>query len=456
MAQRVNTPKCLSDIAYKAVLDNIDRLDKDLVRGAIVSAPNFQHRKLKEMWRILKITHASCSFKYDGEVVDFDKLWASLPFLISSKTYTKFNLSNLPSVTSRNSTISNSRFQELFRCIGTNTPNLEEIILYGRKFPKFSLEIGAFDSISKLKNLAILVIKRVHVPLSGISLIMSNCKNIKKIRANDIETDIEPSRCCTYSNSFKFVITYERDRQSSRRQLSLKIDTISQKDIDNESLSVYWRNADDNTNLPVAYCTVRGITRGTEIYDEENLNEFSLFRNVKRAEIICDLGMVQNLRDFLRRSGWTIERLKMKFEDKISLSELFGFCPNLKTLEFYSCYLSGNDAPVEAMHQLKTFVWLNDLSKIEVPKVAFSSVLSAPLLQEVIIRAQNFDFSDNDTVITRIANGEILRNLQKFNIISFCSVEVESIEEQNLILLSIERLKELKNAMISAIKNRSS
>ncbi|CAB3381128.1 Hypothetical predicted protein [Cloeon dipterum] len=66
------------------------------------------------------------------------------------------------------------------------------------------------------------------------------------------------------------------------------------------------------------------------------------------------------------------------------------------------------------MQQLKRFKW-HYLNRFVSDKVAFSSVLSAPLLEEVNIDLPQIDFSDNDTIIARIQRREILRHLKKID-----------------------------------------
>ena len=96
--------------------------------------------------------------------------------------------------------------------------------------------------------------------------------------------------------------------------------------------------------------------------DIEEMVEFPHLPEVKSATILCRNKSANALRCFMKRNGDTLQELTLDgidIKEKMTLSEIFSFCPNLHSLELKRCILSGNDAPVDAMQQLKRFAWRN-------------------------------------------------------------------------------------------------
>ena len=80
-------------------------------------------------------------------------------------------------------------------------------------------------------------------------------------------------------------------------------------------------------------------------------------------------------------------------------------------------------------------------------EVAFSSILSAPLLEAFYIDVPKINFSDNATVIARIARRDILQNLKTFGMYQTMRINSEDDLLENSYL---ESFTELRNAITSA------
>ncbi|CAB3378697.1 Hypothetical predicted protein [Cloeon dipterum] len=102
------------------------------------------------------------------------------------------------------------------------------------------------------------------------------------------------------------------------------------------------------------------------------------------------------------------------------------------------------------MRRLKHFSWEN-IARDSSNRVAFSSILSAPLLEDVEIFLPNIDFSDNATIIDKIERRDILRNLKIFEMVP--SSWFSSVNELDNNASCLKCFTELRNAIDSIIYN---
>ncbi|CAB3381130.1 Hypothetical predicted protein [Cloeon dipterum] len=391
-------PPLLLDLAIKALIDNIDKLDKDLVKTIIVP---FRQKMLKEMFEMLWNHHLTC----DGEDDHNDKLWAILPFLINSKYYTKLDTLDLPGMVCPFSTVTNSRFQEFFRGVGANTPNLRELIIRQLTVrEEYSLEERELNSIIQLKNLAFLYIQNVQVPLSGILDMSRECKKLDCIRANKVIIDVQLS-CAAFGDNFAYIYIEAYDFYLGRTSLYMARTMRGGSKYKDYTHYIHLRLR-PRTNQELFLLAQRFAEKLKEIRivctylnDAKEIDEFPHLPQIKRATILSGRNSAHVLRCFLKINGQSLQELSLcdvGIEEKMAFSEIFNLCPNLKSLELNACTLVGNDAPVDSMQQLKRFSWC---SKNASDEVAFSSILSAPLLEDIYIDLPKIDFSDNATII---------------------------------------------------------
>ncbi|CAB3376914.1 Hypothetical predicted protein [Cloeon dipterum] len=374
---RVEPPRLL-DQAIKALYDNIDKYDKDLVKTII--GP-FRQKMLKEILEMEENHHSRC----DGREDQFAKEWAMLPFLINSKFYTKLDTHYFTRIYCLYATLSNSRFQEFIRCLGANTPYLRELNIYcPTRNGEYSLEERELNSIILLKNLAILTITRVSVPLSGIVDISRRCEKLKMLEASDVTIDVESSRV-TFRNDFVYV--YMDSRHFVPGRMNLWMDTTMQKldprYAENKQYTKLCLRPNKSSDFILVHMFAEKLSDieidFSRLKDVEEMNDFPLLPELKYAKMHCGGESANALRCFMKRNGETLQEL------------------SLEVVAIILVHLVWNHAPlsVDAMLHFKRFEWFSEEFPESFDKVAFSSTLSAPLLEDIHIDLPNIDFSDN-------------------------------------------------------------
>ncbi|CAB3387349.1 Hypothetical predicted protein [Cloeon dipterum] len=414
--------KRLLDIAFDATMDNIDSYDKDYVMKTFVP---IRSRKSEEMWNEAKNHHLHC----DGKGNHVDRLWAILPFLINSLKYVQFDTSDLTEMRCKSSTLSNSRFQEFIRCLGSNTPNLKELKIKSPRNLEHSLEERELASIIQLQNLKSLIILNVCVPLSGFMELIRRCKQLESIKVTDVEIDIDISHI-TFRNKFNFIIINALRRlENNRLGLNLKT-TLPNSEGDTRSRSmtkfVLVRKMVAQIGLEQGFEKVTEMRCWSkDLKDGERMDEFPHLPKVKIAHFDCNGTSGHVLRSFLKSNGPNLQELTLEGIDpkaNMTFAEIFSSCPNLESLKICDSNLHGNDAPVEAMSRLKQFEWRGLYCEISDP-AAFSSILSAPLLEEVFIDLPNINLDDYNTVVNGIRSRKILQNRKKFELVGYDELE---------------------------------
>ncbi|CAB3381117.1 Hypothetical predicted protein [Cloeon dipterum] len=452
-------PFSLLDLAIKSVGDNIDKYDKEYVKTIIEPV---RQMMLYDVFQKVDNHFVTC----DGQENHCDQLWAVLPCLINSKSYTTLNTYDLM-MKCKGPLLSNSRFQEFIRSLGSHAPNLKELNINAMVY---SLEERELTSIIQLKNLAILRINYVSVPLSGILDISRRCEKLKKITANNVKIDEEFS-----GGAFRDAFVYVCIDMCIPGNIFLSMETTLPTEVleyADHTHYIIFRLFKPRTIrdflLPQRFAeNLKEIFFNcSHLEDIEDMVEFPHLPAIKCARIICGRKSAHALRCFLKRNGKTLQKLYLsgiRTKENMSLSEIFSSCPNLRCLILSSSTLVGNDAPdVDTMRQLKRFEWIHDAGTLSYnasgcrpccDEVAFSSILSAPLLEEVDIDLIKIDFSDNATVIARIKRREILRNLKKFHMTLFNETTIMHFIEDYLESSSsyVKSFYELKNAIDSVI-----
>ncbi|CAB3375089.1 Hypothetical predicted protein [Cloeon dipterum] len=400
----------LSDMAFDVAMENIDSWDKNHVKKIIVP---YRSKKLDLSWHEAKNHHLNC----DGKGNHIDKLFATLPCLINSKMYKRFDITDWTEMHCKSSTLSNSRFQEFIRCLGSNTPNLEELMLSCPNGREYSLEKRELASIAQLRNLKKLNIVNVLVPLSGFLELTRQCDKLERIFVAKVGIDVEPSGDA-FSDKFVFI---DIDSQHERR-LGLTLESTLPSEQRYTGFDRFVRLKLAPTRVD-QISLIRGFTKVKEIMfyshnleDVETMDEFPHFPEVKFAHVHCKGATAHALRCFLKRNGQNLQELSLCGIDpkqNMTFAEVLTLSPHLTSFIIARSNLLGNDAPVEAMSRLTKFKWKGVYDE-SVDPVAFSSILYAPLLVDVNIDLPKIDFSDNDSILFRIRRREILQNIMEF------------------------------------------
>ncbi|CAB3388216.1 Hypothetical predicted protein [Cloeon dipterum] len=443
----------LLDLTIKIVYDYIERYDEDLLKTCIGPV---RHKMLEEVHRKMKDDpHPMCPLRDKKETnrdEKMEKIWAILPTLIKSTVRTKLDVSFLTFIRCNFCAWPNYRFQEFIRCLGANTPSLKELIMTGPYNLEYSLEERELASITKLKSLIILDIFRVQVALSGILDISRQCNKLKKIRANNSVTLDEVRSIPALRDDFKYVYI---EALLNADLISLHMET--DPDINSKKNLISMRHQpryiqEFSLALPFAK-KLQGININcTCLVETEEIVDFPHLPVVEYAWINCKGKSAHTSRCFMKRNGESLRELRLEgihSKENMTFREIFSFCPNLQCLEFFDCNFSGNDAPVDAMQKLKRFWWCNSDIRYSDDAAAFSSILSAPLLDDLCIAQKKIDFSDNATVIARIQSREILQNLKKFlmpNRMIYTGLTIGDC------ILQLKRFNDLKNAIQSVCR----
>ncbi|CAB3381109.1 Hypothetical predicted protein [Cloeon dipterum] len=440
----------LLDITFQTMFENIDNYDKNLVYTCI--GP-IRPKMLHTMFQMAARHHLNC----DGQGNHIDKLWANLPLLFYSKFFTKLDTEELTRIGCRSGTLSNSRFQEFIRCLGSNTPNLKELIILNSNKSLGEREI---ESIIQLKKLSFLEILNVDVPLSGLLEISRRCEKLKSIKATEVINDEEASSVA-FRDDFVFVYIDVCDKDPGKMWVEIEttMPTWSPILALHTSFTELTLVPKQNREFLLAVQFAKNLKKidfnSFQLEDIEDMVEFVQLPDIKYATINCGGKSAHALRCFVRRNGESLQELSLReidIKENMTFSEIFSFCPNLEALQLINCIVSGNDAPVDAMHRLKRFEWTNYVDRRggdSNAEVAFSSILSAPLLEELCIDLPKIDFSDNATVIARIARRDILQNLKTFGM--YITMKSSTEDELEISSSYVESFAELKNAIASAI-----
>ncbi|CAB3378699.1 Hypothetical predicted protein [Cloeon dipterum] len=244
----------LLDISIKTVYHNIDKYDIDLVKNCIGPV---QRQMLEICLQMAKIHHLTC----DHQENHLDKLWAILPCLINSKFYTKLATSDLMQMSCKSGGLSNTRFQEFIRSLGSNTPNLRKLI------------IG-----------------------KGILDITRQCKKLEIITAKNVTIDGELSSCIAYRDDFSYIyiddypffldeefsLRMETTRTNPEKCIRMNVKLRSVAD-----LRVIALFAEKLTHVEVDFNCMAGL---------DKLDEFPHFPELKYAEFWCCLVSAHALR----------------------------------------------------------------------------------------------------------------------------------------------------------------
>ncbi|CAB3381134.1 Hypothetical predicted protein [Cloeon dipterum] len=430
----------LLDISVKTVFDNVDKYDKKIVQS--IFAP-LQQKMLHELMQKAKNHRLEC----DGQDNHIDKTWEKLPFLVNSRIYTKLDTYDLTHIYCNSSKLSNARFQEFIRCLGSNTPNLTDLNINGSTQYDLSLEERELASIIQLENLLILKILFVRVPLSGILEISHQCQKLESLTANYVTMDMDDPSRVTFTDNLRYVCIDEFDSSLGFFFMSMETTVPGanpKKRTRCINLSSQPRSVADFSVIQLFAAKLTNLKFGSaRLSDIEQMNNFPDFPRLPRlkcAEINCGGKSVRALRGFFSKNGDRLRQLALRdidIKQEMSLGEIFSSCPNLQSLGLNCCSLLGNDAPVDAMRKLKRFLWKN----LSGDEANFSSILSAPLLEYVYIDLPKIDFSDNATVIARIERREILRNLKKFDLLPRMELISEDDPEHSYYLNSFNALK---------------
>ncbi|CAB3381129.1 Hypothetical predicted protein [Cloeon dipterum] len=208
----------LLDVVIKFLVDNIKKFDKEFVKNNIGPV---RKEMLERMLKMVDNHGLTC----DGQANHLEKMWEILPCLINSKSYTELNFGDLMTSEECESCIwSNNCFQEFIRCLGTNTPNLRQLIIVIPNIEccdfEYSLEERELNSIIQLKNLAILDIEDVRVPLSGIFDISRRCEKLERISAEAVIIDVELSSAA-FGDDFAYIYIEAYDFYLGRTSLNM-------------------------------------------------------------------------------------------------------------------------------------------------------------------------------------------------------------------------------------------
>ncbi|CAB3381116.1 Hypothetical predicted protein [Cloeon dipterum] len=422
-------PPSLLDLATKSLCDNIDIYDKEYVK--IVIEP-LRQKMLHEALQMKEDHYSKC----DGQENHNDKVWAVLPCLINSKFYTKLDTRDLM-MYCKGSDLSNSRFQEFIRSLGSNTPNLKELKIKGLIQDTYSLEERDLASIRILD-------------------ISRRCEKLKIIRAMNVVYDEELPNAALRDDFVN--VNIKALNYDNNNQLSLLMETTMPRDpkyANNTHYIEFSLKPIKVSEFSLARQFAEKLKEITfdssDLEDIEEMVEFPHLAGLKRASINCGGKSAHVLRCFMKRNGESLRELCLNGIDikaKMTFSEVFSSCPNLQTLRLNCCTLVGNAAPVDAMQQLKRFQWSNCEERCS-RKVAFSSILSAPLLEDITIDLPNIDFSDNDVVIHRVRRRKILRNLRLFQMNQNMWFVIEN--HPGNFLYHLKCFNELKKAIDSVI-----
>ncbi|CAB3389056.1 Hypothetical predicted protein [Cloeon dipterum] len=262
--------------------------------------------------------------------------------------------------------LEDSRFKELVRCCCSNTPNLRSLTING--LDRFALEEREWASIIALKNLEVLCLVDVSVSLPGVLAITQQCEKLEKFKANSVIVHV-PS-CEAFRKDFVYVkITAKRFREyelTMQKTMPKYVEELA-----NCASFPQYTLLNIEPEEFADFDLVPGLTQVTELrfssfqLDEINEeDEFPIFPLLRILRISVVASHEQHLlKQFLNSNGLALRKLILEgvILSKFILAELLILCPNLNSLEFINCDLSGVKAPIEALPQLKTFKWHLDL-----------------------------------------------------------------------------------------------
>ncbi|CAB3387786.1 Hypothetical predicted protein [Cloeon dipterum] len=388
--------KTLKDLTADTIILNLNSYDGDEI-SKLLSPPS----------REMVLQRMMLQSKTNG-AEKFRNMWTKLHLLMSyaTKSIDTRSLTNIITDPDDDCTSNDQILKQALELIASNAPDLSDLHVSSPQSESYNLQPSEVSLICEMKNLTHLSFgtpfKPLFLTLIDLLTITRECNNLETINAYCSENDV--------AFLSERIFPYQA------------IDAI-----DFEYISVVFAK-----HLP------QNLTAGgpyfcwsARLSDETDLNflENALTRHsngnmmncdqskIKSAQFFCEEKSSPLLMRFLKANGQNLDELKVQpattlkqtITSDVTLAQVFNWCGNLSTFQMRYVQVTSFDVPSTALTRLRKFTWL---CNSETQGFQITSILSAPLLEEVEIEDTKLDVSED--LLYKIRRREILQNLKKF------------------------------------------
>ncbi|CAB3385616.1 Hypothetical predicted protein [Cloeon dipterum] len=360
----------LSKMAFETILNNIGRY-KELITSKL--SPPVREMLCQEMMKRMR-------------KIGPEQVWAALPFLEPHKTAERFLPRDFQWILEMKPGRSGVSMDELLRYLVQHAPNLKEInireiLVFVTKRRRFIdkrplLKKGSTDLICQMKNLKTIWINTIAINFSGFVRICMDCENLQNIEADRVLVDVHPKSMKMSLKQFVSVFDHQEYIEGFHpRQFKI---TFKKTNAQYVSTSI---RLDDSSLLGF-------------IYSIPQITHMEIFGGKDSCEI----------HRILRKKGGNLKKLSLISVDpklKIKFKCIFEFCKNLESLYLKDMFISDDVEPINSFAKLKELYWDNGI--VGHP-MKLQNILSAPLLEKIMICVYQFDLGNKEAFFKSMMN----------------------------------------------------
>ncbi|CAB3382085.1 Hypothetical predicted protein [Cloeon dipterum] len=355
-----------------------------------------------------------------------DQLWAALPYLDQHRMTEFFSTRDFPTIfhIEDSEGVLHERensMEEFLQFIVKFVPNLRELIIedpsnfWDEDLQLQTLLPSSIKQICLMENLVDITFLDIYIKISGFYDVSTKCKKLATIKANNILCDMERDSTKMSLEALNSLFDHhEYDEQKFPRKICIK---LLKGRPDEPYRRVLTSLSNDFLDLIPQNLTHLKIVAPIDLKQNIECNRLlpeDLNRDFKCKKL--------SFRSVLTKFGANLKALKVEDlgeEEDISLKDISELCSNLENLEICDSNVTNDDEDLTSFSKLKTLgfsirhSYMNDGGH---QTISLKNILSLPLLEEISVKAEEFDLGDTQELFKRIKNREILTHLREFNI----------------------------------------
>ncbi|CAB3386732.1 Hypothetical predicted protein [Cloeon dipterum] len=380
----------LSDLSAETIILNLNRYGDEI------------SKQLSPLGRDMVLNRILTQSKnFGGE--RFRNVLPNLHRLFSYATYSI----DTRSLTNIISDPQDQSLKQALEMIASHAPDLRDLNVSSPNKTFYRLKPSEVSLICKLKNLTHLSFgisaMPVQIKMIDLTTIVRECKNLQSINAYCYPKDV----AFLSENTFPYqaindVVSYY---STFHPFYSVKSVAFTKKLPYNLTGPYFCWAARLTRNENGLNCLKDALTRHSNMdinSDQVPRNIDQLMSKIKSAKFVCEEETWPMLMSFLIENGQNLDELSIRplsvaleepITSNVSLAQFFNWCSNLSTFEMRCVQVTSFDVPPTALTRLRKFTWsCNRYTQ----GLQLTSILSAPLLEEVEIEEFQLDIGDND------------------------------------------------------------
>ncbi|CAB3385619.1 Hypothetical predicted protein [Cloeon dipterum] len=367
----------LQQIAFDTALKNLGSY-KELIKSKI--SPPFRKElyeaAMKSVWR------KTYEERY--------QIWTALPFLEPHRTVESINLEEFRWVMRKlevqpchwNGCDYDDDFDvpldEVLRYLEQYAPNLRELFIDDPRPLHYQIisktpQLGpiSIDLIVQMKHLTKISIRSVTIHFSGFLRICKELENLQYVGAQGILVDVPVSNIKTLLATFNTAFDHQ---EYSERTFPTKFGIIFKK----TEYVVHYREGNVKLDDLIFVNLLPELTHLRTYCGEEYQRHMMNFQHI------------------LSKVGGSLKRLTLSHfnnKSKLTFKNIFEHCRSLESLDLFSSYIADANEPINSFGKLREFCWDNSGPD---HTISINSILHAPLLEKIEVKAYEFDLGDKE------------------------------------------------------------